>query len=606
MAKVATIDPATGVDKGGGGAVAVQKWPRRQSLVMDTNMPTNAVAPRASSDAAVDRSGWARTPGDLLRRIFILVPVDARLRCKEVCKPWRLAAIDSTLYAEVDLGDSSGVAMRSASLLLAVGIAAAGHLRKLDVTGWEDCDMSALCVVARLSARTLAEVYACGLTSSELLVKKLVDRDPLGRRRDPSPLYFADAEGFLKFSPACKFIYCDIRADAAEFLDIDAYVHGDDDSGKQLRSFLKENDDPGHHDTGGVVRVRTLHMRGQPEYSCGLADLSLDWSEFEEIARSHRTLTGLTFSTFEGDAPPVAAICDLAIHLQLKRLEFDNFDLQHDDLPHLARVLSAGCLETFFATHGLRGEWDEDYFDLDRDVPIWHGPHTATFVAALKASNIKSYTLPPSTMTREFRLAAIAAFESHPTLEELDLGFSAAPLDVANRLDALTELGNALPRLLSSGGALRVLKLGWSRCLLRKALAPLVSAVAETNTLRELHCGQDGPLWSQSSGMIFDMPHRIADHILAAVRTNTSLRSLTFPATLLEKHLALKEAVELVASRPMKRMITTPAPTYPPAKEPPPEPQMTDFQAAALGELAEMMRHNAAIDARRRSATSEN
>jgi hypothetical protein len=554
-----------------------------------------------SSAIVVDQSGWARTPGDILRCVFLFVPVDERLRCKEVCKPWRLVAKDPALYAEVDLGDNSGVAVRSAALLVAVGVAAAGHLRKLDVTGWEDCDMSALCVVARLSARTLAEVHACGLTSSELLVKTLVDRDVLDRRRDPSPLYFEDAEGFLKFAPACNFIDCDIWADAASFLDHEASEVGDHDSGRQLTGFLKENDDPGRYRTGGVVRVRTLHLRGaiEPNWGGCEGDVPLDWPPFEEIARSHKTLTGLTFSNFVENVPSVEAICELAIHLKLKRLEFDHFGLQHDDLPHLVRVLSAGDLETFFASHKVRVEWEEHDFD-DGDIPLWHGPHTAAFIAALKASNIKSYTLPPSTMTREFGLAVISAFEGHPTLEELDLGYSAAPLDVANRGEALAELGSALTRLVCSGGALRVLKLGWSRCLLRKALAPLFAAVAVTNTLRELHCGQDGPSWSQYSGAILGLPLRIADHMLTAVRTNTSLRSLIFPATLLEtqpqieypEQTALKEAVELVACRTMKKMITTPAPTYLPVREPPPS-QMTDDETARLARFAEQMRTNA-------------
>ena len=106
-------------------------------------------------EVCVASSSWAEAPRDILRLIFASLPVDARLRCKEVCKSWRWIAKDPLLWQEVDLSDKSGVAVRSAALLLAVGATAAGRMRTLDVSGWEGMDVTALCSVARLSASTL-------------------------------------------------------------------------------------------------------------------------------------------------------------------------------------------------------------------------------------------------------------------------------------------------------------------------------------------------------------------------------------------------------------------------------------------------------------------
>lgn len=527
---------------------------------MDADMRTGVAA---SSYAAVIGPDWAGAPRDLLRRVFLSLPVDARLRCKEVCKPWCRIAKDPMLYAEVDLGSKSGVGTRSAALLLAVGTAAAGHLRKLDVSDWEGCDMTALCVAARLSARTLAAVFACGLTQAVPMMTKQGFPSMFGF----APLSFEDAECFLQFAPTCRFIEADIRSPAAEW-DGDEIYEERCDFGEQMRRFLEKHDDPGrHYHRGGVVCLRTLHLRGAADNCDGNlygdlrnGDVELDWPKFEAIARAHKTLTGLTFSVFymEGFIPSVADICSLAIDCKLKRLEFDKYDLRHDDLPHLARVLSAGYVECFYATRYYRDEPDDDE-DNTRDEELWNGPHTAGFIAALKVSRIKSYTLPPATMTREFGLAAIAAFEGHPSLEELNLGCCVFPLRQARRVGEL-ELGMALTGLLSSGGALRSLNLGHSRSGMCDALAPLFSAVAESKTLQLMSCGE----W----GCILDIPPQIADHISAAVRKNTSLRSLTFPTPLLNKRLILKEAVELVASRAISRMITVPAPTYPRITEP--------------------------------------
>jgi hypothetical protein len=76
---------------------------------------------------------------ELVRAIFLALPVDARLRAREVCRGWRAFLNDATLWQICDLSDSSGVvARRTHALLLAACAPARGTLRVLDATGWLD------------------------------------------------------------------------------------------------------------------------------------------------------------------------------------------------------------------------------------------------------------------------------------------------------------------------------------------------------------------------------------------------------------------------------------------------------------------------------------
>ena len=385
---------------------------------------------------------------------------------------------------------------------------------------------------------------------------------------------FEDAEQFLQFAPACRFIETDILSAVAEW-NGDHEYEDHCDFGSKFRRLLGKHDNPTrHYHRGGVVRLRTLHLRG-----AGLdfggdndGDVHFDWPEFEAIARQHKSLTGLTFSVFyhvdeEIEPPSVEAICDLAIALKLRRLEFDRFALQHDDLPHLARVLRAGSLEIFSATAGwrfasrgpnLNDDWPCGPAE-DRPVPpetLWNGPHNAEFIAALKVSKLKSYTLPGESMTPGFGLAVIHAFAGHPTLEELVLGYSAFPRNAALRADEL-EVGEALARLLSSdGGVLTSLDLGCGRSRILSGLVPLFTAIAQSNTLRHVDLEGRSNLGSKT-----EIPADGIDHILAAVRQNTSICTLRIPKEQLEMYPLLREAVQIVVARAPPQACIRPART---------------------------------------------
>ena len=73
-------------------------------------------------------------PRWFVHAVFLLLPVDTRLRCSEVDRAWRALLVDTTLFSCVDLSASSGVARFSSPLLLAAVDKAGGRLRALDVS----------------------------------------------------------------------------------------------------------------------------------------------------------------------------------------------------------------------------------------------------------------------------------------------------------------------------------------------------------------------------------------------------------------------------------------------------------------------------------------
>jgi hypothetical protein len=109
---------------------------------------------------------FAALPPAIVLAVLALLPVDARLRCREVCCGWRAALSDVTLWTRLDLSEASGVAAarleHATGLLVAAALRAGGQLQSLDVTGCADLDFDALRGVVGGSAATLREVLVQG------------------------------------------------------------------------------------------------------------------------------------------------------------------------------------------------------------------------------------------------------------------------------------------------------------------------------------------------------------------------------------------------------------------------------------------------------------
>jgi len=120
-------------------AVALSRS-RRQTAEAEaalTAKRTQLTLARACEDEALKQLVLATLPTDLVHLVFMLLPVDARLRCREVCRGWYAFLSDAALWRVCNLSTRSGVvARRTPALLHAACALAQGTLQVLDVTGW--------------------------------------------------------------------------------------------------------------------------------------------------------------------------------------------------------------------------------------------------------------------------------------------------------------------------------------------------------------------------------------------------------------------------------------------------------------------------------------
>jgi hypothetical protein len=81
-------------------------------------------------------ASFASLPPPLAGAVFALLPVDTRLRCREVCRAWRDGVIAPSLWTALDLSPRGGVARRAAtcSLLRAAAARAGNALEALDLS----------------------------------------------------------------------------------------------------------------------------------------------------------------------------------------------------------------------------------------------------------------------------------------------------------------------------------------------------------------------------------------------------------------------------------------------------------------------------------------
>jgi hypothetical protein len=103
----------------------------------------------------------AALPNALLLEVLSRLPVDCRLRCREVCRAWRAALNERSLWRRLDLSPATGGLARVTSdgLLRAAAARAAGHLETLDVSGCCTNQYGALMEVVRANSASLRELH---------------------------------------------------------------------------------------------------------------------------------------------------------------------------------------------------------------------------------------------------------------------------------------------------------------------------------------------------------------------------------------------------------------------------------------------------------------
>jgi hypothetical protein len=116
---------------------------------------------REGGDAPSLAAALASLPHAVTVHIFSLVPVDTRLRCREVCRGWRATLDDCGAWLQLDLRSTAGLARPATDALLRAAAArAGGQLRTLDVTGRARLGIDAFTAVVRANPR--CEELRCG------------------------------------------------------------------------------------------------------------------------------------------------------------------------------------------------------------------------------------------------------------------------------------------------------------------------------------------------------------------------------------------------------------------------------------------------------------
>jgi hypothetical protein len=256
-------------------------------------------------------------PPALWHALFALLPVDQRLRCREVCRAWCAALEERSLWTRLDLSAGSGVAAaqlaNTTGLLAAAALRAGGQLQSLDVTGCVHLDVAALHGVVCGSAGTLREIRVAKVFNAQTLT------------------------GLLRAAPQLQLLH------AAE-LSID---HRIDDPGRDEQVFAP-------------LRLGRLDVACRQDAHTLLA---LALRLVAAAAPSELHLTGADLSS----AAAIGAVVDAALAHRLSVVSLVECHLSAAAPPALARLVDGGAV-TALCLVGRRGPFDE-LWDEEEGAP---------------------------------------------------------------------------------------------------------------------------------------------------------------------------------------------------------------------------------------------
>jgi hypothetical protein len=428
-----------------------------------------------------------------VERIFLAVPLDDRLRGREMCRGWRAFLGRPRLWEVLDF---SRLARRTPALLTAAAARAKGALRVLDVTGWHEifrmpnqprhagtgnATLERVLPVLRSNARSLLELRA-------------------GCLQGVNDRWFSTAlvEELLAAATQLRVLECDVN------LDSDKETRG------PVPRLLVEPQ-------FGAVRLCSFKLGGR--------DALIDVPAVVARLALHASLTRLDLHHVQlVSQPALNAVVDFAIS-QLQSLLLTYCGLGPASLPALTRLLERGS--------GSAGGSLTELVIYNGAAPLLEGAGVPAFCAALRASRLVKLTLSQMRLfdSLEDGLAVVAACTGHPTLRELNLS--------RNYVDAVAAptAGAALAALVAANSALQSLDV--CGCNLGDdAARPLFAAVADSTRLRTLDCRFN------------DISAECArEAVLPAIQANTSLRKLSLYSDFAENYNELQQAEALVDAR---------------------------------------------------------
>ena len=402
-------------------------------------------------------------PPPVSRHIFSLVPVDSRLRCAEVCRAWRAALEDRSLWTRLDMPGMihNDMFLSNAtwlSLFRCAVARAGGELEELDFTGGHSVPMAELEPIVSANAGTLREL------------------------RVSSSLTDDDVGVLLRAARVLEVF---------EIVSVVTSKHGVLEVCEMLR-----NESPLF---APLRMLRLAQIMTADEGEAGVVALAAGVAAHASLQRLDLHRAAL------GTAVALDALVDAAILRRLHTLECRDCSLTAASIPALVRLIEGGAL-TVLKLHSR-----------DTDGPLLDAPGAALLAAALRGStrfaelHVTSARLWDSIEAGVTLVNALVGHQNLSTLHVEAPGYGdevggAAGMDSAARAFGALVAANApaLRHLYIPGAALG-----------DEGLAPIFAALPSNTHLCTLDCTGTG----MSEAFV-------RDTILPAVRANRRLDAL--------------------------------------------------------------------------------
>jgi hypothetical protein len=366
---------------------------RERSLAMPPRRSARvaAVAERASS-------ALAPLPLTLALAIFSLLPVDCRLRCAEVCRAWRAALSEVSLWTRLDVSAASGLAHRVTDALLHAATAKArGGLTALDLSGCDGITEAALRAVAAANAGALRELRAYSVNSADAMFCQ-VSMLALLRAAPRLRLLAADAECCL--------------ADA-----------------EGVRALLRNE--------GVFAPVRLWRFQGYTRPGAPPPGPPVDVAALAADVAAHAWLEELVLTRLPLDAAALEALAGAARARRLSAVCFDECSLLPACAPPLARLLGGNDA---LATLTVLGSGTAPLLDAAAGAPLFAALRASRALTSLSFVNVDAWR------DAAAGAALLGALTAHPRLRHLDLRFNFVAAHAAAAGGALAALSSPQTR----------------------------------------------------------------------------------------------------------------------------------------------------------------
>ena len=361
-------------------------------------------------------------PAEILVVILRFLPLDARLRAREVSRGWRALLNEPRFWTVLDFSPGSGVVARfSWALLLAAGERGRGHMHTLDLTGVQ---------IQR------------GLSYEHVIQFVAMHGQSLRSVTAPEELLFsADSVARLCYSSPLCTLRCHVWCTAVEALPL-------------LRC---------------EAPCALLHI-----FKLYVGDFNNNPQAVLDLAVALPSHSGKINELAVSEAPlQTGAVADALMRgiaeARVSNVFFDNCGLAPASLSGLIRLLQDGCLERL---------------DIRNHAALFEeGPELTAFCHALRTSRLLALKLKWCQLWRNRTATSelLAALVGHQTLGELSLHNNR----VDNTDDAQLAAGEQLASLITHNTALEKLDIGWNN-LVEASLGLIFEALPRSSTLKEL------------------------------------------------------------------------------------------------------------------------